>query len=269
MNVIRVFPTRTSQSPSDQLCFFGPPPMMLPEHTAVHVSVIFTWDTQKALWLKRQWECRTDKPVYIGGPALGERGEQFTPGLYMAPGITITSRGCPNKCWFCSVWRREGTIRELEIKPGHIIQDDNLLACSQKHIIAVFDMLSKQRKAAEFLGGMEAKLLKQWHVELMLGIRIKQMFFAYDTPNDLEPLRAAGRMLGLAGLNRNKLRCFVLMGQPGDTFDKCDKRMRETWDAGFMPQAMLYKNDMGDTDKSWLPFFRTWARPAIIKAKLR
>ena len=41
-------------------------------------------------------------------------GGDFVPGRYLAPGYVITSRGCPNRCWFCSVWRREGALREFQ-----------------------------------------------------------------------------------------------------------------------------------------------------------
>lgn len=269
MKIIRVFPTRTTQSPIDNYAFFGVPTMFLPPHDAVHISTIFTWDIPKAMELKWQWEAYTNKPIIVGGPAFGMRGEAFIPGLYTMPGVTITSRGCPNKCWFCSVWKREGDIRELEIKDGWIVQDDNLLACSRPHIEAVFAMLQRQRKAAEFLGGLEAKLLRGWHIDLMLKTRIKQMFFAYDTKDDLDPLIQAGKMLTEAGYNSNKLRCFVLIGQPGDTYEKAERRLREAWAAGFLPDARLYRNNDGKYDLNWRRFSRIWARPAATKAILK
>ena len=62
----------------------------------------------------------------IFGPATGMCGEAFTPGLYLKHGYTITSRGCHNHCWFCSVPKREGTLRELPITDGWNILDDNV-----------------------------------------------------------------------------------------------------------------------------------------------
>ena len=115
------------------------------------------------------------------------RGEEFTPGLYLKHGYTITSRGCPNKCWFCSVWKRDGNIRELAIKDGWNVQDDNLLACSEGHIRAVFEMLKRQKRRAELTGGLEALRLRRWHVDLMKDAKIKQAFFAYDTAGGVLP----------------------------------------------------------------------------------
>ena len=75
------------------------------------------------------------------------------PGMYLKKGYVITSRGCPNRCWFCSVPRREGgRLRELPITEGNIVLDDNLLACSRQHIEAVFEMLGRQERASGLYG---------------------------------------------------------------------------------------------------------------------
>lgn len=131
-------------------------PELWTECNEVHISVTWTYDLPRAEQLEKEW--RHVAPVKIGGPATGMRGEDFTPGLYVKRGYTITSRGCPNKCWFCSVWKRDGTIRELPIHDGWNLLDDNILACSEKHIRAVFDMLHRQKKSARFTGGLEARL---------------------------------------------------------------------------------------------------------------
>ena len=50
MRIARVFPRRTSMTPTDDLAFVDcPPPLLaLPEIDEVHVSVAFSWDMQKA-----------------------------------------------------------------------------------------------------------------------------------------------------------------------------------------------------------------------------
>lgn len=258
----RVFPRRTKATPTDSLAFFGPPPWFLPEIREVHVSVAFTWDMPKAELLARQWE--KVAPVSIGGPALGQPGKVFIPNRYVKQGYTITSRGCPNRCWFCSVWKREPKLKSFFIQDGWNVLDDNLLACSEKHIRAVFNMLKRQPHKAEFTGGLEAKRLKPWHVDLLADLKPKQMFFAYDTPDDLEPLIWASMMLQQAGFNRHSMRCYVLIGYNGDTFEAATKRLAQTVDLGFFPMAMLYRDDKGKRDPEWARFARLWTRPAII-----
>ncbi|MEG6512391.1 hypothetical protein V6C32_10755 [Desulforamulus ruminis] len=134
----------TNATPRDEYTFFDAPGMFLPPIDEVHVSVAFTYDMPKAEYLARQWEGVA--PVKLGGPAYDAPGGEFIPGMYLKKGYVITSRGCPNRCWFCRVPIREGgTIRELPVTEGNNVLDDNLLACSESHIREVFDMLKKQK----------------------------------------------------------------------------------------------------------------------------
>jgi len=264
--IARVFPRRTRATPTDELAFTSAPGLFPPEVDEVHVSVSFTYDLQRAQSLAREWE--QIAPVRIGGPATGERGGDFTPGRYLKPGYVITSRGCPNRCWFCSAWRREGDVRELPITEGWNVLDDNLLACSENHIRAVFEMLGRQPQRAEFTGGLEAARLQDWHIELLAGLRPKQMFFAYDTPDDIEPLIAVGKKLVASGFTvaSHTLRCYVLVGYPRDTFAAAEARLRQALAAGFFPMAMLWRDEIGNGSWKWKKFQRFWARPQLVGA---
>jgi hypothetical protein len=188
LKIARVFPRRTNATPDDALAFTTPPPKILPDIDEIHVSVTFTYDMEKAEQLAEAW-AKTGLPVLMGGAAFNEPGGEFVPGLYLKKGYLLTSRDCPNRCPHCSVPKREGyTLRELEIKDGFNICDDNLLACSENHIREVFEMLKKQHETPVFTGGLEAKLLKSWHVDLLREVKPKRMYFAYDTPDDYDPL---------------------------------------------------------------------------------
>lgn len=266
MRIARVFPRRTKASPVDDLAFFDTPGLFPIEVDEVHISVAFTWDMARAELLAMAWE--KVAPVKIGGPATGARGDDFIPGRYLRPGYVITSRGCPNRCWFCSVPKREGGLRELPITEGNNVLDDNLLACSETHIRAVFDMLKRQRHGrVEFTGGLEAALLRDWHIDLLQSVAAKQVFFAYDTPDDWEPLIIAARKMQAAGFTpaSKRIRAYCLIGFPGDTFDAADKRLRSTLSLGVLPMAMLWRNDGGDRDPDWVRFQRPWMRAAITR----
>ena len=266
-NILRVFPRRTKMTPIDSLTYIGDPPgLFLPENIEkIEISVTFTYDLEEAKRLKMEWE--KYGPVEIGGPATGMKGEEFIPGKYIKDGCIITSRGCRNRCWFCSVWKREGDIRELKIKEGNNILDDNLLACSDEHIQRVFSMLKNQKGRKQFTGGLEAAILKEWHVKELREIKPYQIFFAYDTPDDKEPLFEAGKLLRRYGF-KNQLRCYCLIGWEKDTFDKAEERLIDCLQAGFIPMAMLYVDEKGRYNKDWKKFQREWTRPAIIRSKI-
>lgn len=270
MKIARVFPRKTEATPEDDLVFFDAPGMYLPEIDEVHVSVAFTYDMENAEWLAKQWE-GLGVPVKMGGPAFDQPSGEFIPGLYIKKGYTITSRGCPNKCWFCRVPKREGGLRELEIKDGWNILDDNLLACSDEHVKKVFQMLARQKERPVFTGGLEAKILKPWHAKELKRIKTQKMYFAYDTPDDYEPLVQAGKILKDAGFTvaSHTACCYVLIGYKGDTFDKAEKRLTDTIRAGFMPYAMLFKDKDGNTDEEWRKYQRVWLRPQIVGTKMR
>lgn len=267
--IARVFPSRTKQTPVDEYAFVGDPPLFLPDDiTEVHVSVTFSWDMSEAERLCEAWE--RIAPVRMGGPATGQRGQEFTPGMYLKRGVTITSRGCPNNCWFCAVPRREGPLRELEIKPGNVVQDDNLLACSEEHIRKVFAMLETQTDV-KLSGGVEAKLLRPWHVELFEKAKVQEAFFAYDTPDDWEPLVEAVRILKASVWYRpHKCRCYCLIGHPRDTVENAEKRLTDVLKLGYLPYAMLWRDLEGKSAKKdpvWAKLQREWLRPAIVNSK--
>ena len=269
VKIARVFPRKTRATPNDDLVFTDCPPMFALEIDEVHISVAFTYDMKHAEWLAMQWRA-VGVPIKMGGPAFNAPGGDFVPGLYLKEGYTITSRGCHNNCWFCAVPKREGKLRELTIHDGWNVLDDNLLACSDDHVEAVFKMLARQDKNPEFTGGLEAKIFKKWHAERLHEIKTKRMYFAYDTPDDYEPLVNAGRLLQDAGFKMSShiMCCYVLIGYKGDTFEKAEKRLTDTIKAGFVPYAMLFKDQAGNIDTEWAKFQREWCRPKIVMTKI-
>ena len=266
MRIARVFPTKTNFCPDDQDAYFGPPNLFTPKYDEIHISISFTWAIEKAYWLKKQWE-RIGK-VKIGGPALGDPGGEFIPGRYLKRGVVITSRGCPNNCPWCFVPKREGKLRELEVKEGNIIQDNNLLACSKNHLRKVFKMLSKQ-KQINFSGGLEALRITDEIVEILRGLSIYQLWLAYDHSQAEKPLRKAVNKLKKY-FRRDQIRCYVLIGYGDDTIEKAEIRLRKAWRIGTLPFAMLYRDEKGSIpSKEWQRFQRLWTRPAIIKSRMR
>ena len=265
MKILRVFPRKTNATPTDEDVRIGMPGLF-DEADEIHISVAFTYDLKYSELLVKNWS--NIAPVKVGGPAFEEKEGEFTPGMYLKKGMIITSRGCPNKCWFCNVWKRNGEITELKITDGHNVMDDNILACSDQHIKSVFEMLKIQNKRPVFTGGLEAKILKEWHVKELKEMKPKYLYFAYDMPNDRDPLFEAGILLKKYGF-KNQLMCYNLIGYPKDTFEKAEKRLTDTMTAGFQPFAMLYRDKEGGVIKSWQRFQREWANPIITGFKKR
>jgi hypothetical protein len=266
MKIIRVFPQRTSFTPRDELAFVGEPPLFRPSnnHIPVHVSCAFTWDINKAKRLAESWS-QYYMTVKLGGPAYDDPCDNFIPGMYLKRGITFTSRGCNNQCPWCLVPKREGRIRQIDnFAEGNIIQDNNFLQCNRLHRDKVYRMLKTQRRI-EFSGGLSAGLLSWEDAEQLRSLKIYQLFFACDTKGAIYSLRNAGELL--KGLDRRKLRCYVLLAFNGQTISEAREHLESVWQAGFMPHAQLYQ----PPDKwinylpEWRLLARQWSRPAIMQ----
>jgi hypothetical protein len=260
--VIRVFPVRNKWTPEDPMAFVGEPPLFRPEDrkTPVRVSCTFTWHKDRAEHLGASWR-RFYDDVQIGGPAYGDRGGEFTPGRFLKIGCTITSRGCPKRCGWCVVPKNEGELRELQIKPGWIVQDNNLLACSERHIRAVFAMLRAQRRRIYFNGGLDKHFLKPWHREMFDSISIGELWFACDQAGDLLHLEKAARIL--EGIPLRKRRCYTMIGYAGESLTDAAGRVEAVLALGFMPFCQLYQPDQTKVyPLEWRQLHRKWSRPA-------
>jgi len=131
-------------------------------------------------------------------------------------------------------------------------------------------MLCRQPEPICLTGGLEAARLQEWHIDELLRLRLRSLFLAYDTPDDYEPLRIAAKMLRDAGLitRAHKVRCYVLIGYPGDVFNDAEKRLQAVCDLGLMPFAMLYRDRTGKRDRDWMSFRRLWYDPRMVGARI-
>lgn len=269
MDIIRVFPKRRSMTPDDSMVFIGEPGLFRPYAKEVHVSCSFTWEKKQSEHLVEAW--RQYYPIVkLGGPAYGNITHNFLHGRYIKEGVTFTSRGCNNKCPWCFVPEREGKIYEIpDFVAGDNIQDNNLLQCSNSHLDKVFSML-KTQCGVTFGGGLDAKLLKDDIAERLRSIKIKQIFLASDTEGAIKPLRRAINRLN--GLTKDKIRCYVLIGYNGETIPQAEIRLKNVFEAGCLPYAMLYQDQTEhykSWSKEWTQFSRLWQRPAAIKAIMK
>lgn len=271
---LRVFPGKRNQyTPDDYLVYCAnykldvPMFQMFPDFKEIHISCCFTWDKIFCEELKYQFEGFTKKPVKLGGPAFGSYAEDFTQGLYIKSNIIFTSRGCNNACPWCVVPKIEGNLKELPICQGNIIQDNNFLQTNISHKNKVFDMLRTQKQIC-FKGGLEPDLIDDHFINNITSLKIAELWLACDTDGDLPQFKKACEKLTRVGFNREKIKCYALIG---DDMDKNEARLRVIYQVGAMPFAQLYR-DFSDTktaySKDWNAFARMWQRPAVTRAHM-
>lgn len=255
-------PNQNSYSPLNSAdCIY---PTRVKAGDTVLISVVFLYDKPLAESMAAYYRS-IGATVQVGGPAYEDPGGEFIPGRFTAPGVTITSRGCPRNCEFCYVPKREGQrIRHIEIHPGNILQDNNILACNRDHKDKVWAMLRKQYRV-NLKGGIDARLLKDEDIDAIRSLRLKELWTAYDSPDNKLASLSAIRRFRAAGLSARKIRCYVLIGYKDDTPDDALGRLMDTYNAGSYPFAQLFDGYDGREYKAFKALQHTWTRPACFK----
>jgi hypothetical protein len=224
--LIRVLAPKTRATPNDALAYFEAPDRNA-EDDEVHIAVTFIDEKSWAEHLAEKW--KRVAPVKVGGVAYGDPGAEYLPGRYIKPGYAFTSRGCPRRCWFCSMWKCGSVPRLLPIIDGWNVIDDILLACPRHHVEAKFAMLKRQGRRIEFTGGLEALSLHDYQVDLLASLKPRPtIFFAYDPGDAFETLEHAARQPIAAGVRTagHNMRAYVLIGYPEDTFAAAEQLLQ-------------------------------------------
>lgn len=267
--ILRVFVRKTSLTPDDDLVQIGEPGLFTPKDVdEVHISCVFSWDREVAERLVDIYRrFMNGTPVRLGGPGVcSPTPEAFTAGVYVKKGVTFTTRGCSFRCPWCHVDTIEGKFRELaEVVPGHIVQDNNLLLANKAHLRNVFRMLYRYH-SIRFLGGLDARVMKPEHVDAFRGIRVRELWIAYDSADRLGDLKRVAGLL--KDFPRDAKHCFVLAGFNGETIEEAEARVHEAWDLGFVPFAQLYQPlERKQYPREWREWVRSRSRPAAMAAE--
>lgn len=170
-------------------------PVWWREKKRLYISVVFTWDIEKAIHLA----CAHDGPVSVGGPAAMLMPEAFrgiarvvkncpTRKLHGNPvrlhnrWATFTTRGCIRNCAFCSVPKVEGGFREIRtFWPRPIVCDNNFLAASRAHQERVVKALRKFNYV-DFNQGLDARLFTPEVADRLGRLRLHARF-SFDHVN--------------------------------------------------------------------------------------
>ena len=263
----------------------GQADMWANECQEAYLSCIFTWNLPRLAQDARTFKQNGIK-VEIGGPAatampdyiVEQTGIQpvfgLDPRFEHVPGeyeTVFTSRGCPRGCSFCIVGRLEGRkIIEYDDFPVPVgvnpyISDNNILLTSWRHQQMVVERVKHVRNL-DFNSGFDDRIFlhdpqKYW--DLYSQTHLEAWRFAYDSPEQREPIKACVDFLHAQGVNYRNIIVFCLVGGPGQSFEECRERLQYLIDIGTSPYPQRYR-PLNSLSHSWDPGWPNNMNPEIL-----
>jgi hypothetical protein len=160
--------------------------------------------------------------------------------------IGFITRGCPRRCGFCIVSKKEGCksrqIAELsEFWRGqkHVkLLDPNILACENS--VEILKQLADSGATIEFTQGLDVRFCDRDIIKLLNNVKANDLRFAWDNPKDdlslhFEAVKKFAKIQDV----RNRI-VYILTGY-NSTFEENLYRIVKTKELGFSPYVMIYQ----------------------------
>lgn len=224
------------------------------------VSTVFTTDSEiviKTILQSINNIFLSNVPVIVGGIL-----DSFLPdysldykinGFFKDAATLFTTRGCPNKCKYCMVWRMESN--EVNIIPSWkdnitktdrevcLISDNNFLNAPLEFIEEVVHTLNKYNKKVIFNNGVDCKMINKDTAKLLASLKYVRSGFrtAFDRMDqDGHYQRAMELMLENNFKIRGNSYTYVLFNYL-DTPQEAYYRGKECWKYKSVPYFMRYR----------------------------
>lgn len=180
------------------------------EYDVVYMSKVFSFTEDSRQYMTNAKEIRKGGTGYSLSVKLDEAIEFVTPDYSIYPKIDdrtaygFLTRGCPNRCKWCVVPRKEGGIKpymdveEIAVDGRNelYLMDNNILACDYglEQIEKIIRMNEGRKKKikVDFNQGLDARLVTDEIAKMLSRLKwIKRIRFGYDTPKQIEECERA------------------------------------------------------------------------------
>lgn len=170
---------------------------------------------------------------------LPEEIEYLQPYYDIYPHIPVDTaygfltRGCPNKCKWCVVPRKEGMIRPymdvndiaIDGRNKLVLMDNNILAAGE-YAVEQLEKAIHYGYALDFNQAMDARLVDDRFARLLSKVKwIRQICFGCDTKAQIDECERAVSMIESFGYNGE----FVMYTMLTDNFDESYNRVLHWW----------------------------------------
>lgn len=148
------------------------------------------------------------------------------------------TRGCPNKCRWCVVPRKEGVIRPymdideiaIEGRKKIVLMDNNILAAGE-YAVEQLNKIIERDYRVDFNQALDARLVTDEYAQLLAKIKWidRRIRFGCDTPKQIEDCERAIAMINGYGYKGE----YFLYTMLNDNFQECYNRVHYWWKVNY------------------------------------
>jgi len=168
------------------------------------------------------------------------------------------TRGCPRKCDFCIVAKKEGDKTEQKYKLNQFwngqknikLLDPNITAAP--NFIDLMGELAETKASIDFTQGLDLRLLTDKKIEAIKKVNVKLIHFAWDRVED-EKIICEKLKLFLEITNYHYTKCIVyVLVNFNSTFEQDLYRIHKIKELGANPYVMVYEAKTADRKYKYL-----------------
>lgn len=201
----------------------------------VYMSKIFSFTPDFGQWITNAKHIRKGGTGYDLKVTLPEEMEFVRPDYSIYQSIDnktaygFLTRGCPNKCKWCVVPRKEGNVRPyidvediaVDGRTNLILMDNNVLACD--YGLEQIEKIIEKRYRIDFNQALDARLVTDDIAKLLAKVRwIDVVRFGCDTPKQIDECVKA---MELIDQYRGKPAQYLMYTMIDRDFDEALKRI--------------------------------------------
>ena len=205
------------------------------EYDIVYMAKVFTFTPDYGQWITNAKHIRRGGTGYDIYSILPEGMEYVTPDYSIYPSIDnktaygFLTRGCPNKCKWCVVPRKEGNVRPymdveqiaVDGRTNLILMDNNILACD--YGLQQIQKIIDKGYRVDFNQALDARLITEDIAKLLAKVRwLNHIRFGCDTPKQIAECERAMKMIDEY---RGKPASYLMYTMIGSDFDEAVSRI--------------------------------------------